>query len=276
MTTTKRSLLDQSKYRNHRYEEDAAELAELEKQATEDTEAQGEDGDAQSKKQEPNHNWEKRYKDLQSYHSKEVNKYKQQLAEQSQQGVPEVEVPKTQEELEVFKQKNPELFNVIDVLAQQRAEERMKQYDATLAEVSGNLEQSRREKAEQRLRELHPDVEQIAGSQEFASWVERQSDEVKGWVHSIDDADMVSRALALFKYESGIVAQQQSNSQQNSQGDVAVNVKRQTQTPEGSDRNHPAYIWKESEIKSMNLDEFSKWEEVISLAQREGRIAIGQ
>ena len=74
MTTTKRSLLDQSKYRNHRYDEDAAELAELEKQATEGAEAQGQEGDAQSKQQEPVHNWEKRYKDLQSYHSKEVNK----------------------------------------------------------------------------------------------------------------------------------------------------------------------------------------------------------
>jgi len=275
MTTTKRSLLDQSKYRNHRYEEDAAELAEMEKQATNDTEAQGNEGDAQDRKQEPNHNWEKRYKDLQSYHSKEVNKYKNQLAEQSQQGVPEVEVPKTQEELEVFKQKNPELFNVIDVLAQQRAEERMQQHDAVLAEVSGNLEQSRREKAEQRLRELHPDVEQIAGSQGFADWVERQSDEVKGWVHSVDNADLVSRALALFKYESGVVSQQ-NNSQQASQGDVAVNVRKQTQTPEGSDRNHPAYIWKESEIHSMGMDDFSKWEEVIGLAQREGRIAVGQ
>lgn len=275
MTKTTRSLLDQSKYRNPRYEQEAAELEALEKEAA-NPQAQ-EDGDApEGKKQEPNHNYEKRYKDLQSWSSKEINKLKQQVSTLEQQGVPSVEVPKTQEELVAFQEKNPELYNVIQVLAQQKAEERMQQHDAVLAEVSGNLEQERKDKAEQRLRELHPDVEQIASSNEFADWSQRQSDEVQGWINSVDNADLVSRALSLFKYEVGIVAKQENSQQPSQGGDMHVGVRKQTQAPEGTDRNHPAYIWKESEINGMSMDEFAKWEEVISLSHREGRIAIGQ
>jgi hypothetical protein len=70
----------------------------------------------------PVHDWEKRYKDLQSFHTKTVQTKDTELAEARSTNQPDTfTVPKTAEELAAFSQKNPETYQFIQTIAHDMA-----------------------------------------------------------------------------------------------------------------------------------------------------------
>ena len=81
-----------------------------------------------SKKQE--HDWQKRYSDLKSYHDRQRNEWQQEkelldaktkLAEQT---TSLASMPKTTEELEEFKQEFPDVYGVVETVSRLQAEAR--------------------------------------------------------------------------------------------------------------------------------------------------------
>jgi hypothetical protein len=225
----------------------------------------------------PEHNWEKRYKDLQSWSSKQLREKDDRIKVLEQQGVPKIQVPKTQEELEAFKAQNPETFAVIQSMAANLFQQQMGAYDQKIAEMQGTLSQTTAERAMLRLKEVHPDYEQIMNTDEFHHWARMQSDEIQGWVYNNpDNAEKAIQALSLFKYNSGWGKTDSQEQPAQSGADLAVTTTNAVVEPGAVDRNHPAYQWKESEIGSLKPAEFEKWEEHITLAHREGRILFGQ
>ncbi len=265
----KRSLLDQEAYLNPRYKEDADKLAELEANQN-----SGQENTDTAAEQQPVHDWEKRYKDLQSYNSRKMSELQTTIVELQKQGVPKLFVPKTPEEMEAFKAQNPDTFAVIETMAANIAQGQMAKYDEKLAVVNGDLMDTKIERAGLAIIAAHPDYETITNTDAFHQWAEKQTPEVQDWIYNNpDDPSKAIRALSLFKYEKGL---SQTNTQQNTQGgDLDTNVRNRT-NPDVVDRNHPAFVWKESDIAKMHPDEFSKWEETIMLAQSEGRLLIGQ
>lgn len=269
------SILGATPYRNPRHEAEAAALEEHDKSIRE-SQAQGQ-GDTENEVQ-PEHNWEKRYKDLQSYTAKKINSLESENKDLRQQGVQKITVPKTQEELEAFKGQNPEVYAVIQSMASNLFQEHIKQYDQKLADMQGQLNTTAQEKAKLKLKEAHPDYEQILQSDQFHDWAATQTTEVQDWIYkNPDNADLAIQALSLFKYNSGWGNNQNSQEKpKQTGGDEMISTRQAPIEPGATDRNHPAYMWKESEIAKMRPEEFGKWEQHISLAQREGRILFGQ
>lgn len=273
------SLLNETAYRNPKYKEDEEKLAAHDK-AIQEAKDKGNKDTATSDKQEPQHNWEKRYKDLQSYNSKKISSLENEIKALKQQGVPKIDVPKTPEEMEAFKEANPDTYAVIQTMAANIAQDSMKSYDAKLAQVNGDLLETRIERAELAIREAHPDVDTITKSDEFHQWAEKQTPDVQDWIYNNpDDPTKAIKAISLYKYETGLsqtTTQEPTKGPQGTQGaDLDTHVRNAT-TPEATDRNHPAYVWKESDIARMRPEEFDKWQENILLAHQEGRILIGQ
>lgn len=268
------NILGATPYRNPRHQEEAAALAEHEK-SLQTPSAQGEGTTDTEVK--PEHNWEKRYKDLQSYSAKKIHSLESEIKSLQQQGVPRLEAPRTQEELEAFKGKNPEMYAVIQSMANSLFQSHIAQYDQKLAEMQGSLQQSAQEKAVLRLREAHPDFEAIQASDAFHDWAANQTQEVQDWIYNNpNNAELAIQALSLFKYHSGWGKENKATTNVNQGGDYAVNTRSSTQAQGAIDRNHPAYVWTESEISRMRPEEFDKWDQHITLAQREGRIRFGQ
>jgi hypothetical protein len=270
------SILGAQPYRNPRHAQDAENLEEYEKSLTTPNAKEGGDTDPEVK---PEHNWEKRYKDLQSYTAKKINTLESQVQEVMQQGVTRIEAPKTPEELEAFKGQNPETYAVIQSMADTLFQSHMTKYDQQLAAMQGTLQVSAQEKAVLRLKEAHSDYETIMNSDEFHDWAAAQSTQVQDWVYkNPDNADLAIQALSLFKYHSGWGKSKTdtSNTQRQSGGDASVNTRSNRVEPGATDKNHPAYVWKESEIAAMRPEVFEKWDEHITLAQRENRILFGQ
>lgn len=261
-------------YRNPRHAEEAAALAEHER-SLQDQSAQGTVTDSEVK---PEHNWEKRYKDLQSYSARKINQLEAEIRGLQQQGVPRLEAPKTPEELEAFKGKNPEMFAVIQSIAQSMAQAHISQYDQRLAQMQGTLQETAQERAVLKIKAAHPDYESILNTDDFHAWAAKQNPQVQDWIYNNpDNADLAIQALSLYKYSSGYGKNNQGTTNVNQGGDLHVNTRSQSSVQQGVvDRNHPAYVWKESEIARMRPEEFNKWDQHITLAQREGRILFGQ
>lgn len=267
--TTQRSLLGQEAYRNPRHAEEAAAL-EAHDKAIADTAGQPE-GDTASSEQ-PVHNWEKRYKDLQAFNSRKINELTNQIKTLQTQGVPKVQAPRTPEEMAAFKEANPDMYSVIQHMATEIAQAQLTTYDQQMANVQNDLLDTKMERAELAIKAAHPDFEQIVESDKFVVWASTQSQTVQDWIYNNpDNPDLAIKALSLYKYESG---QTQTATQAPA---AAMDISSPAgQGTEANSRNHPAYIWKESEIRKMAPQDFEKWNDSIKLAQTEGRIAIGQ
>jgi hypothetical protein len=269
-----RNILGATPYRNPRYIQEAAALEEHDT-SHQDPSAQGNGTDTEVK---PEHNWEKRYKDLQSYTAKKINQLEGEIRNLQQQSVPRLEAPKTQEELEAFKGKNPEMYAVIQSMANTLFQTHIAQYDQKLAEMQGSLQESTQSQAVLKLKAAHDDYEEIMNSDEFHDWASKQSTQVQDWIYkNPDNADLAIQALSLYKYHTGVgKANQGTTKHSNQGGDYAVNTRSVTMDQGAVNRNHPSYVWKESEIARMRPEEFHKWDEHITLAQREGRVLFGQ
>lgn len=268
------NILGATPYRNPRHQAEAAALDEHDK-SLQTQSAQGESTTDTEVK--PEHNWEKRYKDLQSYSAKKIHSLETEIRSLQQQGVPRLEAPKTQEELEAFKGKNPEMFAVIQSMANSLFQTHIAQYDQKIAEMQGSLQETAQEKAILALRQAHPDFEAIQASDDFHNWAATQTTEVQDWIYNNpNNAQLAIQAISLFKYHSGWGKEKQATTNVNQGGDYAVSTRTTTQVQGAVDRNHPAYVWTESEISRMRPEEFHKWDQHITLAQREGRIALGR
>lgn len=270
------NVLGATPYRNPRHAQEAAELEDFDKSLQE---PQGQGDTVTDKEEKPEHNWEKRYKDLQSYTAKKINTLEGQITDLQRQGVPKVTAPKTQEELDAFKAENPEMFGVIQSMAHNMFQAQIAQYDQKMADMQGQLTSTAQEKAKLKLKEAHPDYQEIMNSEAFHDWAATQSTQVQDWIYqNPDNADLAIQAMSLFKYNSGWGkdTKDTKETQVPQGGDMAVNTQQAQMDPSAVGRNHPAYRWKESEIAAMRPDEFSKWDEHITLAQKENRILFGQ
>jgi hypothetical protein len=270
------SILSNQHYRNPRHAQEAADLEEYERSLRSPDAQGGQDTDPEVK---PEHNWEKRYKDLQSYTAKKISALEVQMKDAMQQGVQRIEVPKSPEELEAFKGQNPETYAVIQSMAHNMFEAHMSKYDSQLAEMQGTIKETAQERAVLKLKQAHADYETVMNSDVFHDWASTQSPQVQDWIYkNPDNADLAIQALSLFKYHSGWGKDKTDtrNTQGNTGGDVSVTTRHPKVEPGATDRNHPAYIWKESDIARMRPEEFDKWSQHIDLAQREKRILFGQ
>lgn len=230
----------------------------------------------------PEHNWEKRYKDLQSFHSRTVNDNTAEIARLKAQSTPKFEVPKTAEELSAFAKENPETHAVIQSIAHKMATDQMASMTGELTEIKASNAATAKERALAELQRQHPDFEDIDRSPEFHVWIAKQSQEIKGWIFdNPDDASKINMALSLFKQNTGwgvqnsnpAVSQADANALAASQD---VNVQSGGDTGQGDPRSHPTYVWTDSEIGKLHGDEYKKFEADIDLANSEGRIAFGR
>jgi len=269
------SILSTQHYRNPRHAQEAVDLEEYEKSLRT---SQAQEGKATDTEVKPEHDWEKRYKDLQSYTAKKITSLEVKVQDSMKQSVPKLAAPKTPEELEAFRGQNPEMYAVIQSMAQNMSEEHMTKYDSKLAEMQGTMKETSQERAVLKLKQAHSDYEVVMNSDAFHDWAATQSTQIQDWIYkNPDNAEAAIQALSLFKYHSGWGKDNTgTNTQGNTGGDVSINTRTTKVDPGATDRNHPAYVWKETEIAKMRPDDFAKWNEHITLAQRENRILFGQ
>jgi len=216
-------------------------------------------------------NYKKRYDDLKKHYDSKLNEFRireQELIEEATKNRTEYKAPKSEEELEEFKNNYPDVYEVVETVAHMQSESKAKVLEERLSKLQQREQELIRKDAEQRLMDRHPDFEDIRNSDDFHAWAKEQPDSIQKWIYSnADDADLASRALDLFKKDIGMDVPKQTKSSSRTQS-AADMVSTKTTSVEPKQEK----IWSEKEIAAMSMDEFDKYEEEISNAMQEGRI----
>jgi hypothetical protein len=214
--------------------------------------------------------YKKRYDDLKKHYDNKLNEFKtreEELKNQVQQ--PEYKAPKSEEELEKFKQDYPDVYEVVETVAHLQSESKAKVLEERLSKLQEREQQLVRQSAEKRLVERHPDFEDIRNSDDFHTWAKEQPESIQNWIYSnTDDADLASRALDLFKKDFGIEPTKTKSNSKPTRKSAADMVSTKTTTVEPKQEK----VWSEREIAALSMAEFDKYEQEISDAMQEGRI----
>ena len=216
-------------------------------------------------------NYKKRYDDLKRHYDQKLSEFKQkeqELTAMAKNAQPQYEAPKTPEQLEKFKTEYPDLYDTVESVAYLRSSEQVNQLQEQLQMIQQREATALKREAEADLISRHPDFEDIRGSDSFHKWADDQPEQIQDWIYkNPDNAMLASKAIDLFKLETGLSTQTKSQPRK-PQGSAADMVSTKTTTV---DAKQPR-IWTEREIAAMSLDTFDKYEAEINLAVTEGRV----
>jgi len=246
---------------------DADGLFYADQQATPDEEAPEEE--AQPRKRT---NYKKRYDDLKKHYDDKLSEFKQkeqELIAMAQSAQPAYAPPKSEEELESFKQEYPDLYNTVESVAHMQSQRQVADLEAQLQSMRQRESEVLRREAESTLKQRHPDFEDLRGDEDFHEWAKEQPEQIQDWIYkNPDNVTLASKAIDLYKLETGKSQTQSQPRQQRPQGSAADMVSTKTTSV---DSKQPK-IWTEREIAAMSLDQFDRHEDEIKQAMMEGRV----
>jgi len=283
-----------------RVERDEAELRELLKQAgvTQD-ETEEEAGEAQPDSSEPSEtsvqtesvtqqeenpkakaqdedlspeekNFKKRYGDLRRHTQEKEKEFQAQLDTLKSQleaaTKNELVLPKSEDEVEAWAKKYPDIAGIVEAIADKKANERSSDLDNRLKEIESLRTTAKREKAEAELLSMHPDFQEIRSDDAFHSWAEKQPKVVQDALYeNSEDAKSVARVIDLYKVDQGIKTKRATSSDKAAASSVKAKGR---STPDTDDSSK--YL-SESQVAKMSLKEYEKRNEEIFEAQRSGK-----
>lgn len=260
-----------NKYRRDLDKDDEQDSATVQK----DTDALDEDADATPDKERPEtaeeRVFKKRYDDLKRHYDTTVLKFKDEvskLKDQLASGVQEFKPPKDKSELNAWRQKYPDVYDIIKTIAIEEADSKAKLVETKLRSLEDAQVEVSLQKAEIELAKLHPDYKEIRSSDEFHDWAKEQDDTIQNWLYSNNsNAKLAARAIDLYKMDKGITAKKETKV------DLKDAAKSVTATNKGNNiGTTQKKVWTVQEIQRLKPSEFIKYEKDIDLARREGRI----
>ena len=216
--------------------------------------------------------YKKRYDDLKRHYDSKLNEFKsreEELLDEATKNRTEYKAPKTEEELEEFKNSYPDVYEVVETVAHLQSESKAKVLEERLSKLQEREQQIVQQESEKRLMENHPDFDDIRNSDDFHAWAKEQPEAIQDWIYkNANDADLASRAIDLFKKDIGLDTPKKKKSSSKKTSSAADMVSTKTTSVEPTQEK----IWSEKEIAAMSMAEFDKHESEISEAMQQGRI----
>jgi len=269
-TVTPEDTLYRNKYREGLYDSDPAEDPESE----EDPDEEDESFTTTPEQVADTTDWKKRYGDLKSYHDKKLNEVK---AEQEQfkaevSAAARQAPQKTNEELEEFRSEYPDVMEIVETVAEKKAQERAATLTAEVAELQQKNRGQEAQTAYQELLNTHTDFDELREDKNFLGWLNAQPEEISDAIFKNNtNVKWASRVVDMYKAEVGIKKSDKPKRTKNQRNrDAATSVGSKRSTPLKTDDGKR--IWKLSEIRSLKGAEFEKHEAEIDAAVEEGRI----
>jgi DNA repair exonuclease SbcCD ATPase subunit len=249
------------RYKRESVEEVDKEIEELEAQRNQE-EAEPEENLEPEEK-----TFKKRYGDLrrhsqqlQEQHSDEIRKLQEQVESLTRK---QVKLPKSDEELEEWTEKYPDVAKIVETIATKKAVEARKDVEEKLKYVDELKTKVQLEKAESELEKLHPDFAEIRADQEFHDWVADQPKWIQSALYENDnDPRAAAKAIDLYKLET----KKANKTKSSKDAAKAVSKTSRSSEPANQDRN----VWSESRVKNLSGQDWDKYEEAISESVRNG------
>ena len=266
-----------------RIEEEERELEELLK-ARQPQEESAEESDEQetvvdeveqelSAEQEPESGEEKtfkkRYGDLRRHAQKKEQELQKQIDELKNQldasTKKEIKYPKSEEELENWMEKYPDVAKIVETIAMKKAKEQASEFENKFKEIDEMKLEAQREKAEAELMRIHPDFEDIRDTDDFHMWVEEQPKWVQDALYDNDtDAVSAARAIDLYKADKGLTGKTKKSTKDKDAA-KAIGARSERSSPEGDEAK--SYL-KESEVSRWSSAEYERRADEVAEAIR--------
>jgi len=212
--------------------------------------------------------FKKRYGDLRRHQQQKEKEYEdriQALEQQlSQATKSEIKLPKSDDDLEAWSAKYPDVAALVETIAIKKAKEQAQGLEDRVREIDEMKANATREKAEAELMRLHPDFGDIRDSDDFHEWAEEQPKWIQDALYENDaDARSAARAIDLYKADRGIKKTKTTSK------DAARSVgTRNERSKPQSDSTGMAI--KESDVQKMSPQEYERNADNIMEAIRSG------
>jgi len=256
-----------------RIEQDEAELKALmegrtesptEEESTEkkeaDTEAKEETLSAEER------TYKKRYSDLRKHLNKQSEEIKELKAQMEEAAKGQLLPPKSDEEIDAWTKKYPEIASIVETKAAKIAEEKFAKADKRLQEIDQLNAETQRTKSENAIRKIHPDFDELRESDDFHNWAGEQPKWVQDALYeNQDDPRSVVRVIDLFKVDNGM----DIKSKKRTTKEAASQVKTKRTTKIDGEGVSGQIL--ESQVQKMSAKEYEARSEDIMEAIRSGK-----
>jgi len=209
--------------------------------------------------------YKKRYDDLRRHQNKLVEQVKTleaKIADPSS-----FAAPTTEEELEAWKEKYPDVANIVATLAKKEAQAMYNAADERLTRLDEIAADANRAKAEAEIRAIHSDFDELKESDAFHDWVDIQPKWVKDALYvNEDDPASVARVIDLYKADNNIVNKTKKASAKKAA--TAIVTKKGRTSVDADDVSGKIT---ESDVNKMSAKEYEDRSDEIMEAMRTGR-----
>ena len=261
-----KSAFINKKYNNEdRLKKDEEELEQLmAEQKGEAVEAEPEPENAEEK------SFKKRYGDLRRHQQEKekelaakIDALQSQLSEATKK---EINLPKSDEDIEAWASKYPDVAAIVETIAIKKAKEQAAVLEERVKAVDELQMNASREKAEAELLRYHPDFEDIRETDDFHNWVNEQPQSIQDALYeNASDARTAARAIDLYKADKNITKRKTKNTDKDAAR--SVNARNSRSKPDTSDGSRSIL---ESEVQKMSAQEYEKSSDEIMEAIRTG------
>jgi hypothetical protein len=217
--------------------------------------------------------YKKRYDDLKTYYDKKLSEWKQEKetleaqAKVAEKQTSKYAPPKTDEDLDQFKEKYPDVYQVVETISHKMASKQVEDLQAEIGRISEREQKLKVQSAYKQLLHTHPDFEDIKSSPEFLQWLEQQPKSIsEGITKNNTDPVWASRTVDLYKVDVGIGRKPKATKTK----DAAKAVTKATSRDVNVGQNDK--VWKVSDIQRLKPWEFEKYEAEIDQAMKSGRV----
>jgi hypothetical protein len=212
--------------------------------------------------------FKKRYGDLRRHMQLKEKEWQDRLeALEGQAKNQKIIPPKSDEDIERWAKKYPDVAGIVETIAAKKAKELFKNAESRFAELDKVQYEATRTKAENQIRESHPDFDKLRASDEFHNWADAQPKWVQDALYeNADDPASVVRVIDLYKVDKGLnpAAKKQYAK------DAASAVTRKSAKASIDPDDTSSYL-KESQVAKMSVEEFEKYSDDINQAIRSGK-----
>ena len=215
--------------------------------------------------------FKKRYGDLRRHQQEKekelaakIDALQSQLSEATKK---EINLPKSDEDIEAWAAKYPDVAAIVETIAIKKAKEQAAVLEERVKAVDELQMNASREKAEAELLRYHPDFEDIRETDDFHNWVNEQPQSIQDALYeNASDARTAARAIDLYKADKNITTKKKTKT---TDKDAArsVNARNSRSKPDTSD-GLKAIL--ESDVQKMSAQEYEKMSDEIMEAIRTG------
>lgn len=246
-----------------RDEEELAEMMGQNSEAQEDEPKQEEpkvDDKPLSKEEE---SFKKRYGDLRRHMAEKEKEWEAKFeALKNQDPATSIIPPKSDEDLEAWINKYPDVAGIVDALVKKR----LKDVDDRVQDLDKLRWETKRLDAEAQIKKSHPDFDELKDADEFHDWLDEQPKWVQDAMYeNLEDSKAAIRVLDLYKADKGLTAKARKQADKEAAGFVKANSKSNVDEDKGG------HTFSESQVYKMSAQEYEKNEDKIMEAMRTGK-----